>query len=75
MNGYLLASFYRFHMLENWKLIKTDRPSHVGWQAPGEGKSYEKRQLKLKYHLKKLLYFKENFTFQSKCCMLQKVLY
>ena len=33
MNGYLAACFYKFHVLEKQKLIKTkqpDRPSHVG---------------------------------------------
>ena len=45
MNGYLAACFYKFHVLEKQKSIKTkqpDRPSHVGsWS-----KAYEKRQLK-----------------------------
>ena len=33
MNGYLVACFYKFDVLEKQKLIKTeqsDRPSHVG---------------------------------------------
>ena len=33
MNGYLAACFYRFHVLEKQKLVKTkhsDRPSCVG---------------------------------------------
>ena len=33
MNGYLVACFYKFHMLEKQKLIKTkqpDRPSQAG---------------------------------------------
>ena len=33
MNGYLATCFYKFHVLEKQKLIKTkqrDRPSHVG---------------------------------------------
>ena len=76
MNEFLAASFDRFHGLEKQKFIETDRPSHVGWPAPREVKSYKKWQLKLKYHLlTKKYYFKESFTFQSKCCILRKVLY
>ena len=74
MNGYLAASFYRFHVLEKQKLIKTDRRSHVGWPAPREGKVLWKTTTKIKVSFteKKVLYFKESFTFQSKCCMLKK---
>ena len=77
MNGYLAASFYRFHVLEKQKLIKTDRPSHVGWPAPREGKVFWKAKTKIKVSFteKKVLYFKESFTFQSKCCISKKVLY
>ena len=65
MNGYLAASFYRFHMLENQKLIKTN--SRTDQVTSVMVKSYETRQLKLKYHLlrkkyyisKKVLHFKE----------------
>ena len=42
MNGYLAACFYRFHVLEKQKLVKTkhsDRPSCVGWPMPREGKA------------------------------------
>ena len=77
MNGFLAASFCRFHLLEKQKLIKTDRPSHVGRPALREGKVLWKMATKIKVSFteKKVLYFKENFTFQSKCCILKKVLY
>ena len=40
MNGYLAASFYRFHMLENQNQGKQpDRPNHMGWPVPREGKA------------------------------------
>ena len=79
-NGYLVAFLYRFHVLEKQKLIKTNsQTDHVTWdeQRHVKVKYYEKWQLKLKYHLyteKKVLYFKESLTFQSKCCILKKVL-
>ena len=73
MNGYLAASVYRFHVLEKQKLIKTDRPSHVGWPVPCEEKTTAK--IKVSFTEKKVLHFKESFTFQSKCCTLKKVLY
>ena len=77
INGYLAASFNRFHVLEKQKLIKTDRPSYVGWPAPREDKVLRKTTTKIKVSFteKKLLYFKESFTFQSKCCILKKILY
>ena len=53
-NGYLTASFYKFHVLEKQKLIKTSsQTNQVKWddQRHVNVKSYEKRQLKLKYHL------------------------
>ena len=54
VNGYLTASFYKFHVLEKQKLIKTSsQTNQVKWddQRHVKVKSYEKRQLKLKYHL------------------------
>ena len=77
MNGFLAASFYRFHMLEEQKLIKIDRPSHVGWPAPRESEVLWKTRTKIKVSFteRKVLHFKECFTFQSKCCILNKVLY
>ena len=47
MNEYLVASVHRFHMLEKQKLIKTDRPSHVGWPVPREGKVLWKTTTKI----------------------------
>ena len=61
MNGYLVASFYRFQVLAKRKLIKTDRPS--------------KTKIKVSFIAKKVLYFKESFKFQSKGCISKKVLY
>ena len=77
MNGYPAASVYRFHVLEKQILIKTDRPNHVDWPAPLEGKVLWKTTTKIKVSFteKKVLYFKESFTFQSKCYLLKKVLY
>ena len=77
MNGYLAASVYRFHVLEKQKLIKTDRPSHVGWPALCKGKVLWKTttRIKVAFTEKKVLYFKESFTFQSKCCLSKKLLY
>ena len=57
MNGYLAASFYRFHVLEKQKLIKTDRRSHVGWPAPREGKVLWKTTTKIKDHLLRRKYY------------------
>ena len=67
MNGYLAAYFYKFHVLE--KLINTNsQTDQATWvdQRHMKVKSYEKRQLRLKYHLlrekyhilKKVLHFK-----------------
>ena len=69
MNGYLAASFYRFHVLEKQKLTKTDRPSHMSWPAPRKGKVLWKTTTKIKVSFteKKVLNFKESFAFQSKC--------
>ena len=54
MNGYLAASFNRFHVLEKQKLIKTkNQTDQVTWVDQHQVKSYEKRQLKLKYHILK----------------------
>ena len=74
INGFLAASFYRFDVLEKQKLIKTDRPSHVGWPALREGKVLRKTTTKIKVSFteKKVLYSKESFTFQS--CIITKVL-
>ena len=61
MNGYLAPSFYRFHTLEKQKLIKTNSQTEQDtWvkQHQMKVKSYEKRQLKLKYILKKVLHFR-----------------
>ena len=60
MNGYLAASFYRFHVLVKQKLIKTnEQAEQVTWvdQLQVNVKSYEKRQLKLKYHLLRRTYY------------------
>ena len=54
MNGYLAASFYRFQVFEKQKLTKTNNQTdQVTWidQRHVKVKSYEKRQLKLKYYL------------------------
>ena len=53
-----------------------DRSSHVGWPAPRKGKVSGKTTTKIKVSFieKKVLHFKESFTFQSKCCILKKVL-
>ena len=32
-------------------------------------------KVEIKYHLLRRKYFKESFTFQSKCCILKKVLH
>ena len=76
MNGYLAASVYRSYVLQKQNIIKTDRPSHVGWPAPREGKFLWKTTTKIKVSCteKEVLYFKESFTLQSKCCLLKKVL-
>ena len=61
MNGYLTPSFYRFHALEKQKLIKTNSQTEQDtWvkQRQMKVKSYEKRQLKLKSILKKVLHFR-----------------
>ena len=60
MNGYLAASFCRFLVLERQELIKdrktkSRRLASATWRQ----KSYEKRQLKLKYHLLKRKCYKK----------------
>ena len=45
MNGYLAACFYKFHILEKQKLIKTNSQIDPVMRDC-EVKSYEKRQLK-----------------------------
>ena len=54
-----------------------DRPSHVGGPAPREDKALWKTTTKIKVSFteKKVLYFKDSFTFQSKSCILKKLLY
>ena len=54
-----------------------DRPSHVGWPEPREGKVLGKTTTKIKvpFTEKKVLYFKENITLPSKFCILKKVLH
>ena len=55
MNGYLAACFYKFHVYEKQKLIKTKQPdktSHVGLWS----KKYS--ITKKYYYLKKVLHFK-----------------
>ena len=54
-----------------------DRSSHVGWPAPRKGKVSGKTTTKIKVSFleKKVQHFKESFTFQSKCCILKKVLH
>ena len=52
INGYLTTSFYKFHMLEKRKLMKTNsQTDQVRWVC--EVKSYKNGNLK-----KKILYFK-----------------
>ena len=77
MNGFPAASFNRFHVPEKQKLMKTNRLSHIGWPTPREGKVLWKTTTKIKVSFteKKVLNFKESFAFQSKCCILNKVLY
>ena len=54
MNRYLAASFNRFYVLEKQKLIKTNsQTDQITWVDQRQVKSYEKRQLNLKYHLLK----------------------
>ena len=60
MNEYLAVYFYRFHVFEKQKLIKTNsQTEQVTWvnQRHEKVKSYEKRQLKLKYHLLRRKYY------------------
>ena len=60
MNGYLVASFDRFHVIEKQKLTKTNSQIDlVTWvdQRCVIVKSYENRQLKLKYHLLRRKYY------------------
>ena len=77
MIGCLQASFYRFHVLERQKLINIDRPSHVGWPALRKPKILWKTTTEIKVSLteKKVIYFKDDFTFLSKCCILKKIYY
>ena len=81
MNEYLAASFCGFHVLEKHKLIKTNsQTDEVTWvdHRHVKVKSYEKRQLKLKYHLLKRKYYilKRSLYFKSSAvCILKKVLY
>ena len=60
MNEYLEASFYKFHVLEKQKLIKTnnqtDQVTRID-QRHAKVKSFEKRQLKLRYNLLKRKYY------------------
>ena len=72
-----MASFYRFHVPEKQKLIKTNSQSHVGWPVPRKDKVLWKTTTKIKVSFteKKVLYFKDSFTFQSKSCILKKLLY
>ena len=48
INGCLAASTYRFHVIEKQKLIKAERPSHVGWPAPLQEKVLWKTITKIK---------------------------
>ena len=60
MNRYLAASFSDFTFLEKQKLIKTNsQTDQVTWvdQRHVKVKSYEKRQLKLKYYLRRRKYY------------------
>ena len=60
INGYLAASFSRFQIPEKQKLIKTkSQKDQVTWvdQRHVKVKSYEKKQLKLKYHLLRRKYY------------------
>ena len=54
-----------------------DRQSHVVKPAPREDKALWKTttEIKVSFTEKKVLYFKDSFTFQSKHCILKKLLY
>ena len=74
MIGYLVASFYIFHVLVKKQKLKinqdkqSDRPSNVGWPVPRETTI----KIKVSFTGKKVLYFKESLTFQSKCCIFKE---
>ena len=79
MNGYLAASFNRFHVLEKQKLIMTkSQTDQVTWVDQHQVKSYEKRQLKSKYHLLKTCDYAEKKVLYSEAvaqrCSVKKVL-
>ena len=76
-----MGTFF-LHISRAWKAkINQDkqlvRPSHVDWLALREGKVLWKTTTKIKVSFieKKVLYFKESFIFQSKCCTLKTVFY
>ena len=59
-----------------------DKSSHMGWPAVCNQvkvkscKNDDYSKIKVSFTEKKVLYFKESFIFQSKCCiLLKKVLY
>ena len=75
MNGYLVACFYKFHMLEKQKLIKTkqpDRPSHVGLWSKVLWKTTTKKR---KYYiLKRVIHFKVTAVYYGKYYIKLKVI-
>ena len=78
MKKNLAVPFYRFHVLEKQKIIKANSLiDQVTWVDQRHVKVLRKTAIKIKVSIteKKVLYFKEKSTFQSKCCILKKVLY
>ena len=75
MDSYLAASFYKFHVLEKKKLMKTNRLSHVNWLAPREGEILWKTIRRQYYILKKVLNIIVSAVCQRKYDNKQKVLF
>ena len=78
MKKNLAVPFYRFNVLEKQKIIKANSLiDQVTWVDQRHVKVLRKTAIKIKVSIteKKVLYFKEKSTFQSKCCILKKVLY
>ena len=78
MKKNLAVPFYRFHVLEKQKINKANSQiDQVTWVDQHHVKVLRKTAIKIKVSIteKKVLYFKEKSTFQSKCCILKKVLY
>ena len=78
MKKNLAVPFYRFHVLEKQKINKANSQiDQVTWVDQHHVKVLRKTAIKIKASIteKKVLYFKEKFIFQGKCCILKKVLY